>query len=199
MKKLIALVAIAAFVLTATPAFAGGYGGRGGSSDIEVENNNFAFVSNDVTVGAYTGLNSVIAGDATGGNANGGDANGDINTGDANARGKVYNTVNSNETKVKAPCRGCEGDIEVENSNGAMLSNGLEVTADTGLNAVVAGDATATDTGGRCHHGCGGSTTANGGDANGDIVTGASDSYGKVVNVVNTNLTRINRGGSLPR
>ena len=188
MKKFIALVAIAAFVLTVTPALA--YG-RHSSSDITVENDNHAFVSNDVSVGAYTGGNQAVAGDATGGNANGGNVNGDIGTGDAAAIGYVSNVVNSNDTRIKAPCtRNCTGDIEIENESKAKVENSLGVEADTGLNFAVAGDATATNSG--CHHRCN-TSTANGGSVNGDIKTGDANSYGDVVNVVNINLTRVRR------
>lgn len=196
MKKIVAFASVAALLVSAVPAFAGGYG-FGGSNDIEVENSNHAFVSNDVTVTANTGDNWAYGGDATGGNANGGSVNGDIDTGDAYASGKVYNVVNSNLTDVKAPCsRNCKGgDIEVENKNSAFVSNGLSVGADTGTNDAFAGDATAT---GGCHHHCN-SGTANGGSVNGEIQTGDAGSSGKVVNVVNTNLTRVSRGSSYHR
>ncbi|MFH0804414.1 MAG: hypothetical protein V1896_02335 [Candidatus Zambryskibacteria bacterium] len=190
MKKLIALVAVAAFVLTATPALAW----YGGGSEIEVENDNHAVVINDTTAVANTGGNTAYGSGGVGGNAmfgsnaNGGSGSnsGDIDTGTAVAKAKTVNVVNSNVTSVKVPCR-CKGDIEVENDNGAFLKNDTVASADTGYN-IAGGD------GGNAGTAKFGSNANGGSGSNsGDIDTGTAVAKAKTVNVVNTNLTRIRR------
>jgi len=166
MKKLLASSTILTMMMVAMPALA--YGGHHGSdSDVRVENDNWACVSNTVDVTAQTGGNEVVSvkgGDNTGG---------DIDTGDAWATSYVGNTVNSNETKIKASCRrGCTGDVKVENDNGAMVRNEVDITAQTGGNEII---------------------TVKGGSNSGDIDTGIADAYSEVINVVNTNITRVRR------
>ena len=168
MKKLIAFASAAAFLVSAAPALASTHIP---SNDIEVENDNWAKVSNEVTVVANTGDNEVVA---VKGGTNNGDV--DIDTGDAFASSVVQNVVNSNTTKIKASCRrGCVADIEVENDNRAKVRNEVRVIADTGNNEVVA---------------------VKGGTNNGDvdITTGDAEIWSDVVNIVNSNVTRIRKG-----
>lgn len=164
MKKLLASSTILTIMMVAMPAMAHM---QMPSSDIEVDNDNHAYVSNTVTVTAQTGGNKVVS-------AKGGDnAGGDIDTGYAYADSVVENQVNSNETKIKVSCRrGCTGDVKVENDNGAMVRNEVDVTAQTGGNKII---------------------TVKGGSNSGDIDTGDAEAWSIVVNYVNTNITRVRR------
>ena len=213
-KLLIGLVSVATIVLMSAPALASG-------SDIKVENNNSAYVKNDVNVGANTGWNVTAGGDggsgggsgttkayggstATGGDANGGNGgenSGDITTGDATAKAKVVNVVNTNKTKIEVDCDCANNvdDVKVRNNNQAKVKNYVGVGADSGNNAVWGG--LGGDAGNSGYTKASGNSIANGGDANGgnggansgDIKTG--DAYGKakVVNIVNKNITKIRR------
>jgi uncharacterized membrane protein len=158
------LVAVALFAMVASPAFATFFFPMP-SSDVEVENENHAYVSNDVTAVAKTGDNEIEGGRGT------------IRTGDAIATALVTNTVNTNDTRLRVPCIGCNGDIEVENENSVKLHNDVTAVAKTGDNEIEAGRT----------HGCGGSCSCP------KIVTGVADSLATVINVVNTNVTRIRR------
>ncbi len=192
-KKILAgsaLVLALSVVVSASPALAWG------GSDIEVENDSYANIRNDVQVGAYTGENVTAGGNGGNGgftfsgNANGGNGganSGSIHTGTAYAKAKVVNVANTNLTGITAWCSGCRGDIEVENDDSdATVGNGVAVFADTGLNGAVGGVAG--------NGGFGGSTNGgNGGLNSGGITTGSAYSKAKVVNVVNTNITRILR------
>lgn len=190
MKKLfVGLTVMALMAMTVAPALAYYPPMPSDSSDVTVTNNNSATVSNSVNVSAITGYNYALGGSATGKNATGGSNTGDITTGDAYARAKVVNVVNSNTTKVCAPCVDCEGNVEVANNNGANVGNGVGVLADTGENVAAGGDATAT--GGYYYGGSG--TALGGNNTAGDIETGNAYSSAKVVNVVNKNITRIRR------
>lgn len=183
MQKLIAGSTILAMLAFALPVLATG------GSDIEVENSNRAHVDNNVTVDANTGWNGTYGGNggtAFGGSANGGSNSGDIGTGNAYAKSKIVNVVNTNKTKVKVTTCSLNcpvDDIEVENRNKAHVDNTVDVIADTGMNETFGGD------GGHAFFG----GTANGGTNSGDIDTGDAKAKSKVVNVVNTNITRIRR------
>jgi hypothetical protein len=167
-KKILVLVALLAMV--AAPAFAF----RMPSSDVEVENDNHAYINNDVTAIAKTGDNEIEA------------RGGVIRTGYAIATAGVENTVNTNDTKLRVPCIGCTGDVEVENDNHVKLLNDVTAVADTGDNEIEPS---------RGRGGCGG-----GGSCGcPKIVTGYADSMATAINVVNTNITRISRSGFMPR
>src|SRR3989344_7949731 len=172
----------------------GGDGGSGGSGD-----------------GASSNTNK--NGSQTNNGGNGGDGGeggngGSITTGNATAKAKVKNKVNTDITKIDL-C-GCNGesnvdDITVTNNDTANVGNGVGVVADTGLNDTNGGSSSNGGNGGGAdsnYNGWGGgSQTNNGGDGgdgddggNGGVIrTGNSDAKAKVVNVVNTIVTRINR------
>jgi hypothetical protein len=161
-KKILVLVALLAMV--ASPAFAF----RMSSSDVEVENENSAYINNDVTAIAKTGDNEIEG------------RGGVIRTGGAYADAGVQNTVNTNKTKLVVPCVGCRGDVEVENENRVKLYNDVTAVADTGDNEIEPS---------RGRGGCGG-----GGSCScPKIVTGYAESWATAINVVNTNVTRIRR------
>ncbi|MBI2024446.1 hypothetical protein HYT00_03615 [Candidatus Giovannonibacteria bacterium] len=91
-----------------------------GDNDVNVGNNNRAYVKNDVDARAKTGRNQANGGDAgsagnggtvsnasddntggNGGNAGSGGTGGDILTGSAGSLATVFNTVNSNVTRIR--------------------------------------------------------------------------------------------------
>ena len=212
MKKTIAFVSILAFALSATPALAF-WQHNSNDLDIYVKNSNSATVNNTVTTVADTGSNTANGGKATseakskGGNAtsdaNGGDG-GSITTGDAGAVSTVDNTVNTNKTKIEIPC-GCvkkgDTDIKVKNYNSATVNNTVATVADTGSNTANGGKAksearskSAKKSYGH-HHApspaSNATSDADGGNG-GDITTGDAGSISDVVNVINSNVTRIN-------
>ncbi len=160
--------------------------------------------------------------DNTGGNGGNGSYGGNggaIYTGSATAGAVVENDVNSNLAVVnncgcenrcdpcydpcQDECDSCqwrEDGTEVNNYNHATVWNNVVVGANTGGNIANAGR------GGDGGHGgdvgqydpddnnTGGNGGAGGHGGNGGIITtGWSDSYAQVVNVVNTNITRIRR------
>ena len=141
---------------------------------------------------------------------NGGDAGmgGTIVTGDAQAAAAISNDVNRNDTEV-GNC-GCDGvsssqDVnlqdsktKVKNDNAAALENGVGVAVDTGNNLTNGGDAGMGGKGGSVKdsdHGNVGGMGGNAGmgGAGGSITTGMSMSVASLVNVLNTNITRIHR------
>lgn len=192
MKKVIALVSIAAFAISASTASARWIPQ---SNDVDVNNSNSANVTNSVSTTANTGGNETVGGSAKnyaskGTNvAVGGEAA--SLTGDAVAASSVENYVNSNKTVVDV-C-GCEGkgDITVNNKNKyTNVTNGVSTVANTGENATVGGYAKNKVSGGFSwwHHGSS-SNTAVGGAAYSE--TGSAAAGSSVVNVVNKNITRI--------
>lgn len=197
MKKIIAVASTIAFLSVAIPAFAcegyscGGHHSRQQSSDITVSNTNSGTVTNNVTTSASTGYNDANGGDAKGQNATAGNG-GFISTGDAVAVSEVTNLVNSNKTKISRDC-GCKGDIDVTSSNSASVSNTLDTKAKTGGNDANGGDAKvkkSSNNESRYHHHSSNNGEANGGHG-GEIWTGDALSSSAVVNVVNSNVTRI--------
>lgn len=187
MKKLIAFASAAAFLVSAVPALANGSG-------VTVENNNAAYVKNEVTTVASTGDNVSLGGssvnkvkghDNDNNTSNGGNG-GSITTGNASAGTVVSNTVNTNRTKVKQPCE-CEGEVKVENNNRAKVKNYIGTFADTGLN-LTAGGSTENKVKGAHND----DNEANGGDS-GSVNTGNADAWTSVTNIVNKNVTRIRR------
>ncbi|HBT81347.1 hypothetical protein A2757_01680 [Candidatus Giovannonibacteria bacterium RIFCSPHIGHO2_01_FULL_48_47] len=186
--------------------------------DITVTNNNSAYVKNEVDVSASTGGNDANGGSGsaagnggnvqssnsgnTGGNGgNGGDGGdgGVILTGNAFAKSKIVNKVNTNVTRVD-PCDCDVDDVTVTNNNSAKVKNYVEVKAKTGYNDANGGNAGCGCEGG----GDGGNVTnSNSGNAGGDggnagdggdggvIVTGHAFAKSKILNRVNTNITRI--------
>jgi hypothetical protein len=194
-KKIFAAVTL--FAMVAGPALAHGWPPIG--QDIQVTNVNFANVTNNVTVGAFTGDNVTVGGDggnggfACKGSANGGAGgsnSGDIITGAAYAEAKVVNKVNTNITKVGVNCVNCQDtdDVIVKNMNMANVGNGVGVGADTSDNYAVGGN------GGKGGFTFGGSANGGAGGSNsGDITTGGAYAGAKVINVVNTNITRVRK------
>ncbi len=165
-KLLVGLTSVATIALMAGPVALAHGGPMMGGSDILVVNDNDAKVTNNVNVSASTGDNKIVA-------VKGGGNSGDISTGDATAFSTVENYVNDNTTKVSASCRrGCTADIKVINKNDARVRNTVDVSASTGGNGIVA---------------------VKGGGNSGDIRTGDAYADSLVVNVVNTNVTRIRR------
>ena len=100
------------------------------------------------------------------------------------------NTVNTNQTKITGTC-GCTGNIVVTNGNNANVGNNVNTNSNTGGNVANGGTLHSISfTGfdkGEHHSSNNGATGGNGGF----IGTGNSYSSGLVLNVVNTNVTRI--------
>lgn len=206
MKKIVAIATIAAFALSSASASAF-FWGKSSSSDINVSTSNSASVSNTVSSSANTGNNSAYGGDASNNvsgknglngmnEANGGQG-GVIATGDAAALSSIANQVNTNKTVVDKDC-GCKGDVDVKTTSSASVANSVNTISNTGNNVVVGGDASNSVEGGsyswyKKHSKSSsknGGNTANGG-MGGTIVTGAALAGTEVVNVVNTNVTRV--------
>ena len=216
MKKFIAVFAILALVGVASPASASHWG-----EDITVTNTNDAYVKNDVDVTASTGSNDANGGYAGGGAGSGGSVNnsddgntggnggnagnggdgGVILTGNASAGSLITNDVNYNKTKITVDC-GCNDvdDVTVTNTNNARVKNYVDVKAKTGRNNANGGGAgdNSAGSGGSVNNSDDGNTGGNGGDAGsggwgGLIGTGDAEAGSLVVNVVNTNITRVRR------
>jgi len=188
MKKVIAIASIVAFALTSGTAFASHWS----SSDVTVSNNNSAFVGNSVVTSSNTGANVANGGDVgasangafnDGNDADGGDG-GTVNTGDASSSSSVGNVVNSNATDVDRDC-GCRGDVRVRNQNRGAVLNGVQTGSDTGWNDSNGG------TSGASANGLGNDDNTAEGGKGGSVTTGNARSRSGVVNVVNTNLTRV--------
>src|SRR3989344_5451554 len=169
MKKVIAIASIVAFALTSGTAFASHWS----SSDVTVSNNNSAFVGNSVVTSSNTGANDADGGDG-----------GTVNTGDASSSSSVGNVVNSNATDVDRDC-GCRGDVRVRNQNRGAVLNGVQTGSDTGWNDSNGG------TSGASANGLGNDDNTAEGGKGGSVTTGNARSRSGVVNVVNTNLTRV--------
>ncbi|TSC67080.1 MAG: hypothetical protein CEO19_374 [Parcubacteria group bacterium Gr01-1014_73] len=216
MKKLIALVAVVAFLASAAPALANGDG-----ISIKVENDNTT-VKNYVVTTASSGGNSADGGSAStkvkdsgnitgdkndwnttgGGNVTSDGGNGGkVKTGNAVATADVLNDVNSTNIKVKTSCECDEGKIKVKVQNtDTTVKNKVITTADTGLNSADGGSASTkvknngNITGDKNDDNVtgGGNTDSNGGDG-GKIKTGTADSWSTVINVVNSTVIRVKK------
>src|SRR3989344_7349252 len=212
MKKIFVGFAILAVALAAGPALA--WGNHGGGSDITVTNDKTAKVTNNVVVVASTG-NNVSAGDSggdggdggvggkvnidndgnDGGNGGNGGNGGTINTGNAYAKSEIKNIVNTDITKISCDCEDTD-DITVDNTDNARVKNNVGVGASTGDNASLGWDGGSGGNGG-----VGGKINIDnddndggnggvGGDG-GSVDTGNAYAKSKVVNIVNTIITRI--------
>jgi len=220
MKKITAALTIASLLSFASPALA--WGGWS-SDDITVDNDNYAYVENDVDVSASTGgndanggtgsaagnggdVNSSNSGNTGGDGGNGGDGGdgGDIYTGNATALSAIDNDINYNKTKVSVDCD-CEGDVDdvtVTNHNRAKVKNYVDVKAKTGYNDANGGNAGCNceggGDGGNVSSSNSGNTGGDGGDAGdggdgGHIETWDATAVSSIVNLVNHNITRIRR------
>lgn len=215
-KKLFAgfSIAVLAFAVAALPAAAD-------IDNVEVKNNNDAYVKNDVDTTAKTGGNTANGGNGgsggnggditnsgddvelsdTGSGGNGGDGGwATVLTGDATAKSKVINKVNTNITELDlCDCADIDGDIKVKNHNHAKVKNYVDTTAKTGGNNANAGSGGSGGNAGDIDN-LGGddvenSTTGTGGTGgigwDADVTTGTATAKTKVVNRVNKNVTRI--------
>ena len=222
MKKITAIFAIVALLSFASPALAHG-GHHGSSDDVTVTNHNSASVTNTVNVSASTGGNDANGGTGSaagnggdvnhsddnntggnGGNGGNGGEGGVIYTGNAYAMSLIENDVNYNEIEVDVDCD-CEGDVDdvtVTNHNSASVGNNVDVRARTGHNEANGGDAgcdcVGGGDGGNVNHSEDHNAGGNGGNAGhggwgGYINTGDAEAGSGIVNLVNTNITRIRR------
>jgi len=207
MTKIAISALIAAFVLGASTA-------QAAWAPTSVKNTNEALVENVVAVSATTGSNTADAGSASnkvsgadvstsesgpittgnGGNTATGGQGGIITSGNALASAHVENNVNYNETEVSSSA---EGDVRVRNRNGASVGNLAAVSADTGLNVADGGraknkvrgaDVSSSSSWGAISAGNGGNDSTGG--MGGDILTGTVEAHARVVNNINTNITR---------
>ncbi len=190
------MVAVAAFVVLVTPAFA--------SNSPHVVNNNHATVVNNVDTYANTGANTSNGGWASnrirGSHNNNNDAVGSdgglVVTGNATAGTLVGNAVNSNLTAVNANDCGCGRNVAVRNHNRAYVVNKVTTEANTGNNGTNGGNANNKVGGGWWYHN-GNHNNNNNNDSKGgyagEINSGSAASHTAVVNVVNSNLTRVRR------
>jgi hypothetical protein len=124
MKKSLALLAVAAFVLSGATAQAFFDG------SVWVSNNNSASVSNNVNISAFTGGNTANGGTANnsvdgglitnsddtnstsnGGNTAGGGSGGGVSSGDANVAVLIDNTVNTTDVEVALPVSMLPGEL----------------------------------------------------------------------------------------
>lgn len=146
----------------------------------------------------------------TGNGGNGGNAGpgGIVLTGMAIARGKIVNVVNTSDTAItRCGCNGpkdkVEGDDKVKNYSDANVGNAGIVKADTGDNTAAESEGGDAGNGGDIENESStqdvkDSNTGNGGNGGngsfgGLVRTGDSSAEGKIVNVVNKNVTRILR------
>ena len=209
-KKILAssvLVPMLSLGFYATPALARHWNN---GNDITVTNNKTATVINEVGVEASTGYNSADGGNGGNGGLNAGEDNkgnddntdndggnggngGSVTTGNATAKGKVYNKVNTDITKISCDCEDTD-DITVNNTDNAVVLNGLGVLADTGVNYADGGSG---GNGGlnagddnKWNDNNDGNDGGNGGSGN-TVHTGHADAKGKVFNKVNTIVTRV--------
>ena len=210
MKKIFVGLTILALALAAGPALAWWNSG----SDITVTNNKTAKVTNNVVVVASTGGN-ISAGDAggdggdggvggkvnidndgnDGGNGGNGGNGGTIYTGNAYAKSKVKNIVNTDITKIDCDCVDTD-DITVNNTDKAEVENNVGVGALTGDNASLGwngGSGGDGGVGGKINIDNDDNDGGNGGVGGdgGSVDTGNAYAKSKVVNIVNTIITRI--------
>jgi len=219
MKKVIAIASIVAFALTSTAVFAGDITVTNNNGAAVVNGVSSSANTGSNFAGGADGGNGGDAGDIDGGkvkNSNtgnggaGGDAGagsgGTVMTGDADSEAGVLNVVNSNATSVEDDC-GCRGkrnrgnDITVTNNNRAFVANGVGSDANSGQNAAGGADGGDGGNGGDIDAGSNKvkkSNTGNGGAGGeagegGWVDSGKASSKSGIVNVVNTNLTRVRR------
>jgi hypothetical protein len=166
----------------------GGNGGRGG----DVRNGG---EEQDVDTGR------------TGRGGNGGNSNqgGTVESGNAVATAVTTNRVNQNDTRVnRCACDGDdEGKTTVRNENGAVLLNGTAARAKTGHNSADGSFAGTAGRGGDFGNADGEQDladvrTGRGGDGGrsgfgGYVKSGSANSLADTLNVVNRNVTRVNR------
>lgn len=125
---------------------------------VEINNDNFADVSDSATSSATTGDNEIIgaSGDAL------------IDTGDATAGASIENEVNTNIALFEDSGGVVEDNepstVEIENENDGTLVNQADVLADTGENQ------------------------ANENEGNATIETGDALAYANILNLLNTNI-----------
>jgi hypothetical protein len=208
MKKLIALATAATMLLGVTPAFAAG--------DVVVSNTNSATVSNVVSSSAVTG-NNTADGARAANRTSGGDIDhsgaankagnvgstvlggngGMISTGSATAVSEITNRLNTNRAQVELT-PWATNDVHVGNTNGLSVGSMIEAAADTGSNTGNGARAHGTTSGGNVDHSGDANTSGNGGSDveggnGGHVTTGNSSARSSVLNVLNRNITRINK------
>lgn len=220
MKKLLASSTVLAMLISVTPVLADGfpfdgYGSyvyNGNSAEVH---NDVSVGANTGRNGVYggNGGNGGHGGNVgwthnnnTGGNGGNGGYGGNggvIHTGSATAGAEVGNVVNTNDTVVYnyGRCGECGGYGygEVDNNNNADVHNNVNVYANTGNNIAAGGNGGNGNYGGNVgwrvdphdnNTGGQGGSGGHGGNG-GHIGTGSAHSYAGVVNVVNSNITRI--------
>ena len=181
MKKYLAIIPVlaVAFAFTVAPAFAGWSRhdrNRHSSDDrIEVDNWNNVHVHNDVDADSNTGKNDA--------NRNG--YLGRIDTGMADSLARAETWANDNETAINV---GRYDRIEVDNWNNAHVYNDVDADSNTGYNDANSNGSTKMLPQKRGHHHM--PIVRNSG--RGVINTGDAISTASAVNMLNSNVTRIN-------
>jgi hypothetical protein len=146
-----------------------------------------------------------------GGNGGNGGSGGEIGTGNAVTVVEVINDVNNNDTTIEDGC-GCDeedsddtrNETSVNNHNDAGVLNLVGAGSDTGYNDANGGDAGGCEcgqgagNGGNVNSSDDDNTGGNGGNAGnggrgGYIATGNAGTGVGILNVINTNITRIRR------
>ena len=215
-KKLIAILA----TLPVATLGAAGFALANDTGNVVVTNVNSAVVVNEVLTFASTGGNSSDGGSGgsagnggsvlnsddgnmggNGGNGGMGGNGGTVMTGEAMAVTDILNDVNYNETDInRCECDNgdTEGDDVVTNVNGALLGNGVGTLADTGSNSTNGGSGGSAGSGGSVEESDDDNVGGNGGAGNaggsgGSTTTGPSTAVSQLVNLINTNITRILR------
>ncbi len=212
-KKLIALFATLPVVTLGAAGLALADG------DVNITNVNTAIVENSATTIANTGGNTAMGGNGgmagnggavlssddgnmggNGGNGGKGGNGGTVITGDAFAGTKFVNQVNTNDTEVnRCACNGEEdGDDNVVNVNVGLLGNAAATIADSGSNMTDGGMGGDAGNGGNVEDSDDDNVGGNGGAGNaggngGSTTTGMANAWTEIINIVNTNLTRILR------
>ena len=163
--------------------------------NITIKNRNDAFVKNDVNSRANTGRNDADGGEGAHGGSGG---DGGDEAGDGGDGGKGGNAGNGGE----GAHGGSGGDVgdgcECQTHDWVIIPNLGDQTGGTGG---IGGDGADAGDGGEGDKGGDGGNTGDGGDGGeggdgalgGIITTGHADSWSRVVNVVNRNVTRIRR------
>jgi hypothetical protein len=179
MKKYLAIIPVlaVAFAFTVAPAFGSyrHYDGRRGSDDkIEVKNWNGAEVMNDIDANSNTGRND----------ANRNSYLGRINTGAADSLAGAETWANDNQTAINV---GRYDRIEVENWNGAHVVNDVDAKSNTGDNDANNNGSSYYMPRTKNHHHHMPMISGRGVINTGDAISTAS-----AVNMLNSNVTRIN-------
>jgi len=158
MKKLLIVSLVFAFALTASVAFGSFW--HQDDSGLEVENNNHAYVDNDVWAVSNTGAN----------NANWNKNLGVVVTGDAGSLATSETYANQNVVDIEdCDCLPRKGELKINNNNHAYVDNKVIALSNTGFND-------ANDNGG--HHSFGA----------GIVVTGDAGSAAGSFTLVNSNV-----------